>query len=499
MLKIQPTQKQIKKYYATQNSEIKIPEKWADFAKMIKIRSGGEVIKFTPYDYQEKLAELMLERSVCVVKSRQLGISETIISFMLWRACLNPGYLGLVFSKTQADSSLLARRMKRMIASIDLKTVTENLSDIEILGRGRVLFRNSKPESARGIESVVDVFLDELAFLETGKEVYDSLAPAMQMVGDKARVFAVSTPNGKAGFYWDLLTSNNDDKDVELICQKASKGDDEPFQYWIDENGWAKILIHWKTHPIYGIQEDFLDTVHVKQKLSWETIEQEYNLSFQDLEVAVFNYETVRNGIDETLPSSIAKEKGERALYYLGIDSSTSGSDYTAALLLKEEEGKYLVAGCYKKRNQTSEYHLFNIGKIIEAYNPFTIAIEVTGGVGQVWFEQLKKQFPYADLQVIRTTGDSKPAMISNITLALEKGILKYPPKSPLIDELLSFRRNGKKLEAASGKHDDCVMALSFALAHTPFALPKPAVDGSRIGVYTEEDERKWFEEWLKS
>lgn len=96
----------------TSTNQLQVPTNWADFARMVKIRSGGDVKPFNPFDYQIELVNLMLERSVCVVKSRQLGISETITCFMLWRACLNPGYLGLVFSKTQTDSSLLARRMK---------------------------------------------------------------------------------------------------------------------------------------------------------------------------------------------------------------------------------------------------------------------------------------------------------------------------------------------------------------------------------------------------
>lgn len=271
-----------------------VPNHWSDFARMVQIRSGGNVKRFNPYPYQEQLVNLMLERSVIIVKSRQMGVSETITCFLLWRACLNPGYLGLVFSKTQADSSLLARRMKRMIASLGLETATENLSDIEIRGHGRILFRNSKPDSARGIESVVDCFLDELAFIETGKDVYDALAPAMQMVGDKARVFAVSTPNGKNGFFWDLLTAGNGDRDIELLCNQASVGEGEPFQYWVDSGGWAKTLLHWRAHPVYGGNPNFLQEVHEKQKLSLETIDQEYNLSFIESATNVFSADLIR-------------------------------------------------------------------------------------------------------------------------------------------------------------------------------------------------------------
>lgn len=444
----------------TDTLNLNIPQNWQDFARLTKIRSGGNVVNFDPYQYQVELVDLMLERSVCVVKSRQLGISETITCFMLWRACLNPGYLGLVFSKTQTDSSLLARRMKRMIESIGLKTTTENLSDIEIKGHGRILFRNSKPESARGIESVVDVFLDELAFLETGKEVYDALAPAMQMVGDRARVFAVSTPNGKAGFYWDLLNSGNGSIDVESLCTKASKGESAPFQHWVDSGDWGKVLIHWKTHPIYGSQEDFLQKVHEKQKLSWQTINQEYNLSFQESDTNVFTSDLVRKcavGNSETYL--------EDKYYFIGVDASGTGEDYSVATVIKFENETFSKVNFYRKRQQSTEYHLYHISKLIEEYNPIMVGVEVTGGIGQVWLETLSKNHPVTKFQAIRTTGDSKPAMVNRLLLLMEQEKFIYPENSPIVDELLNFKRNDKKLEAASGKHDDIIMSTCFALA----------------------------------
>lgn len=479
MWQINPTQKQIDKYFSDKYKELKTPSNWVDFAPMCKIRSGGNVVKFHPYDYQIDLVNLILERSVCIVKSRQLGISETITCFMLWRACLNPGYLGLVFSKTQTDSSLLARRMKRMIQSLGLKTVTENLSDIEIKGKGRILFRNSKPDSARGIESVCDVFLDELAFLDTAKEVYDALAPSMQMVGDKARVIAVSTPDGKSGFFYDLLNSNNRDKDVETICEQASKGETEPYHTWVDSGGWGKVLIHWRVHPKYGINPNFLTEVHEKQKLSWDIIEREYNLSFKDSAVGVFSSDLIRKNAIGEIEETIDKE----AEYYCGLDTATIGSDYTVLSILKLNDNIYTLVNLYRKRQQTSEYHQYQIGKLINQYKPAKVAIEVTGGVGQIYLEQLSRQFPNIRFEGLKTTGDSKPSMIQNMILALERSALIYPEKSPLIDEMLSFRRDGKKLEAASGKHDDCVMSVAFALYISPFNRKNSVIDLSKIKI----------------
>lgn len=441
-------------------TDLVVPNNWVKFAQMTSIRSAGDIKPFNPYPYQQALVDLMLERSVIVCKSRQLGVSEVITCFMLWRACLNPGYLGLVFSKTQTDSSLLARRMRRMISSLGLKTTTENLSDIEIEGRGRILFRNSRPESARGIESVVDAFFDEFGFLESGKEIFDAVSPAQQMVADKARVFMVSTPNGKSGFYWDLLNSGNGNIDIELMCNQASKGETKPFQYWVDSGGWGKVLIHWRCHPIYGSNPNFLQDIHEKQKLSWATINQEYNLSFQESEANFFSADIIRQ-------CAIGKyeEVERKTSYVIGIDASTTGDDYAVGTVLKVVDEEISLVHLYRKRKETTQYHLFQLGEIINNYKPMGVGVETTGGTGQVWLEQLTKSYRFIKFKAIRTTADSKPAMLDRLKLLLEQGKFLYPQNSPIVDELLSFKRVGKKLQAAQNKHDDVIMSVCFALS----------------------------------
>jgi hypothetical protein len=74
--------------------------------------------------------------------------------------------------------------------------------------------------------------------------------------------------------------------------------------------------------------------------------------------------------------------------------------------------------------------------------------------------------------------------MIERLALALEKQVLTIPKTSPIVSELLSFRRVGKKLEASPGNHDDTVMALAICLSQTDF---KPvagiSIDTSKIKI----------------
>ena len=52
MWKINPNQKQIDKYFGSDNLK-PLPKNWETFVNLTTIRSGGEMRKFEAYDYQK--------------------------------------------------------------------------------------------------------------------------------------------------------------------------------------------------------------------------------------------------------------------------------------------------------------------------------------------------------------------------------------------------------------------------------------------------------------
>jgi len=444
-----------------------ISDTWVEFAKLCQIRSGDRLVYFDPYHYQIKLVELLQNHSCIVTKSRQLGITETIANWMLWNAAINPAYLAVILSKSQADTSNIAKRLRRTIDSladyIELKT--NSVLDLELESGGRILFRNSSPNGVRGLESVSAILYDEASFVENIEEIYTASVPSTTMVEDKARLIILSTPNGKQGFYWDKLAANNGDRNLEEICEQVRDGTIDPLQYWVDEADWGKFIIHWKAHPDYGRNSNYLEDIQRKYQLSEAKVRQEYDLSFLDSDVSVFSAELVRSNADGYCETQADKQSN----YYLGIDTSTLGNDYTVAVVLKQVGNCFYLIDMYRKRKMSSDYNIYQIGELISKYKPEKIAIEVTGGTGQIYLEQLSSEHQSFEFKAIKTTGDTKPAMVEHLLLALEKSCFKYSENHPLIEELLNFRKQGKKLEAVSGKHDDLVMACCFALAGSPF------------------------------
>lgn len=443
-----------------------LPNNWFDFACLCDIRSGASVVKFVPYEYQKILIEQIKTHPTTVIaKTRQLGITETIANYFLFKASRNPGYLAVIFSKTQSDTSNIAKRIRRQIDSLYeyLETETDSLTDIQIHGGGRILFRNSTPNGARGLESVSDILYDEASFVEEIEEIFKSSIPCTTQVGEDARIIILSTPNGQSGWYWDKLTLNNGDRDVLSICQQVREGLISPVQSWTDSNGWCKFILHWLGHPKFSLNKDtYLQSIKSRFELPEDVIQQEYNLSFTDSDTLVFSSDMIRKNAIASYEDSQPE-----AIYYMGIDTSLLGNDYTVVTVLKENEDRYELVKLYRERKKTHEYNIYRISELIEEYQPIRIGIEVNSS-GQIYYEQLSGEHLNVDFEAIKTTGSSKPKMINRLSLSLEKGLIAYPNDRLIIEEFLSFRQNGIKLEAIQGKHDDIIMSLAFAVVVLP-------------------------------
>ena len=293
--------KRIKSSKSERNGLKPIPQSFSQFCSLLNIRSGTKVVKFTLYPYQIELVNCIAEnQSTIVVKPRQMGLTETIGALVLHKACLNPGYAAVVLSRSQSDTSNVAKRVRRMLDSIPQYAVAENdnLQRIKIKNGGELFFRQSTPDGCRGLESISDIFFDEWSFVKEASRIFDSAIPTTSACGDDARIIMVSTPNGKSGFYWDTLT-RGENRDIEELIDEIRNGIIDPVQHWIDENKWCKFICHWKAHPLYSKRPNYLEEISERFKLSREVVNQEFDLCFTDSQSNVFSLESIRKAIGE--------------------------------------------------------------------------------------------------------------------------------------------------------------------------------------------------------
>jgi hypothetical protein len=484
MFRVKPNQSQISKYFQASNLKT-VPKKWVDFVRLTTIRSGGAMVPFDPYRYQEIISDLMDEyNNIVCVKSRQLGLTQLIASKFLHRASLNPAYSAIAFLRNQNDVSAISRRTKQMLMGLSeyVTPVNDNVGYLKLKGLGDIYYKNSSPEGSRSIDSVMDFLFDEAAFSENIEQIYAASSPSSAMSGDNITKLIISTPSAKSGWYWDKVNTDNEGRDIEEICNRVAAGDlynEVPGLYWFeDAQGTLKLIVHWSAHPIYKSIPNYLEYRLKQDGTDTETVLREYDLKFVDSAVSVFNIELIR----ENATGAYEDFKEPYEDYYCGLDTSTMGSDYTVFSVIKHDRKNdiYSLVHLYRRRQETSASHIYQISKLIELYDPVCIGIETTGGVGRIYLEELTKAHYGTEIREIKTTRDSKISMISSLILGLEKRQFIYPENSVLIEEMLSYRRIGAKMEAAAGKHDDTIMSVSFALTVTPF-LQGEQISGTLI------------------
>lgn len=448
---------------------------WESFAKKCQIRSGRSLVPFIPYDWQKKfLTQIESHSGTILCKPRQMGATEFMGSLLGFHAVTDPGFVAVVFSKTQADSSDIARRVREMMSGIPgLKFETNNTKDLVVKGGGRLIFKAATPNAARGIPSVSVLVFDECAFVEGIDLIYASAQPAMAMLGDKAKTILMSTPNGQQGFYWDILSGEKGADYILETCKEMRDGLIEPIQYW-SEGNWCKFFIHWRTHPVYGSDPNYLENVRTRQKLTEAQLQREYNLNFEEAVNTLYPAELVNKAGRGMYQNPMARK------YIMGIDPAFGGEDYFCLTVWDVTTMPYQLVKMYRENNKSKDYNIQSTADIISRYRPMVVGCEVNSG-GRLILEDLISKLPWCRFEAVTTTESSKIMATDRLLLLLERDMIIYPAESELKNELLAFGETitgvRRKREARYG-HDDAVM--SSAIAFSSYSVP---IFESSVGI----------------
>ncbi|MEO1630750.1 MAG: Terminase-like family protein, partial [Bacteroidota bacterium] len=149
MLIIPPTPAQIKKYGKKGNNLKPIPPNWENFVPLTVIRSGGEMKNFQAYQYQKIIVRLANQYSnLLILKGRQLGVTQVIVSKFLHDACLNPAASSICFMRNSEDASAVSRRARQMLNSIPeyAQSDNDNVGYLKVRNGGDIYFKNSGKE-----------------------------------------------------------------------------------------------------------------------------------------------------------------------------------------------------------------------------------------------------------------------------------------------------------------------------------------------------------------
>jgi hypothetical protein len=447
---------------------------WPDFARLTKIRTasptrGAYIGPFDPFDYQKDLIErINNNRNIQILKSRQTGISELITNYLACRVATEPGFTSAVISKTERDSKKLAKRAKFMLDSIEgvrFKYETESTEELSLTGLGAINFLPASAAAGRGIPAVAVLFLDEAAFIENIDEIYRAAAPALSMLGEKAKIIIVSTPDFESGWFGAKWHDGLDPDWYDYVKRRDFTG----LQGLLDATPgeWHRVAVHYGQHPIYGADPDWAERTRKANKLTLAQWQAEYELEFGATGSQIF-------------PTAIVKacEKGEfeecarvHRTYVMGIDPNAGGDDYFVAMVLDITRKPYRVVAMYRENGRSTAYSIERVRKMCSLFYPEKIVVEQQA-MGSVIAERMTEVMPQYAIELFNTTRPSKNVATDRVLYLMEQGELEFP-QGIIGTELRAFQRldTGAR-EAAPGFHDDCVMALAIACTTVPETLP---------------------------
>jgi hypothetical protein len=252
-----------------------------------------------------------------------------------------------------------------------------------------------------------------------------------------------------------LNRDNNTGMEIEDICEKVGKleiySDGLPGWFWFEDGaGNCKVFIHWKCHPEYAQEEDFVAKKQKEHQLSEEVVQREYNLKFIEPAIEIFPAELVRRAECDLLPM-------EGRIASLGVFHS----DKNVAVVAIDREGNVVYLN--RESGSGGNRVLNLVSKAIGEVTVVRINVRAAEG-GCAISRRIREEFSLPTIEIL----DGKIAdLITNLELDLQSENVKIPKprnsKDVLSQQLRDFQRRGKKFSPAQGKDGDLVFALALA------------------------------------
>lgn len=199
---------------------------------IVNVDEGRQKIKLRKYQ-KRILKSLKNNRFVVLLASRQIGKSSILTIYMLWIALFNDDQNILLVANKEVTAKEIFKRIKLAYEMLPnyLKSPVVKYAEtsMSLTNGSSISISTTTSDTGRG-SSVSLLCLDELAFIDPGmlEAFWASVYPVISS-SKKAKILAVSTPNGVGNLFHSLYTN------------AIKTGDD-----W---NGWKAERVDWWEIP----------------------------------------------------------------------------------------------------------------------------------------------------------------------------------------------------------------------------------------------------------
>jgi len=358
---------------------------------------------------------------VCIRSGRRTGKTYNFALWLLQECISNPGARALHVDTRQSNiDKYLDRYYRPLLTKMNIWPDCKWNSQKKVLHLGNGSYidfgSSERPEGLEGFAYDYAI-LNEAGIIFKKRSLWENtLAPMLK----KAKTRAIGTPKGNN--YFQTLCATN--KTYHFTAY------DSPF--WTPEE---------------------IETA--KTTMTQEAFKQEVLAEFIDGAGAVF-----RN-VTENISGELLDKPLDGHKYVLSADIAKH-QDFTV-IFVGDLESKQII---YHERFNQIDWGLQK-SRIYNAYHKFRCIkgiIDATG-VGDSVFDDLRNQG--LNIEGFKFTSTSKQELVSDLSVSMDNGTIKYPNIPQLLDELSLYayeqRANGQfSYSAPEGFHDDECMSLAL-------------------------------------
>lgn len=441
----------------------------------------GEV-PFIMYDFQKLCVKSFIEHDQVIVnKARQLGMSTVVGAYCLWFALFHPHKKIVIAAINQRTAKEIFERVKgmyetfRRVYPLFLKAFQKTMGTSEFT-RTSIKFLNGS--NIMALPRTPDVFrshaislavIDEAGFISGLDEVWAGAAPALQHGGS---VIIISSPSNKSHTFYDLW-------------QRA----------YSKESNMFALKLPWNVHPDHDLEwyktqaKNDGNPLKTARELDCEFTDTEGNSFFSESDIKMIDDGVVEPAnVDQNNPdlwiwehpipghryvlaadlargAKAEKSKEEtdnHCFYVVSLDTGNAVAEFVGMMLPEKmssfiiQVAKYYNNALVCPENQSSGTivlnALFRMG-YNHVYNK-----DITKYYGAILTEE--RQFITGGF--INANKEIREMALGKLQTMIHNGELSVFSER-FVKEMKTFIWKKEKAQASSGKHDDCIMAMSIA------------------------------------
>lgn len=397
-----------------------------------------------PFSYQQAVINEVKDakgsgKTVVVKSRRQVGKSVLIANLLLYYAINYKGTKNYVLSPTLKQGKNIYKTIINAISGCGI-IKSKNATDlfITLINGSSISIKSAEQkESLRGETCTGILCIDECAYISS--EVYNIVKPWCDF--HKAVTLMVSTPFVKSGFFWEYY---NHGLNKEYNCVSID---------WSDEK-----------------YQDDMDFILPPSKLEEYRKLLPKNVFLTDyLGIFIDDDGTVFTDFKKCINKNEIKDSDK---LYLGIDWAAGVESDDTVIVAFNQYGKQVYLDYFNKLTPTQQ--IDRIEKFIVQYkNQIAVVQTELNSLGTPLTDFLKNR---PQLKTIinkfvgfNTTNQSKNAIVQNLQIAFEQGLIEILEDEKQSRELATYtaeynaKTRNVSYNAPNGLHDDICIAMMLA------------------------------------